>query len=279
MHPNPSEQAGDETDIVIARLAAAQHGAVARPQLLTAGVPAHRIDYRLRHGRLVRLHRGVYGVGPVPGRHRREMAAVLAAGPGAALGGSSAAGLLGLAAAPAAEAPVTVTTERDVRTGDPGIQVRRCTRLPDDEVRTVSGVPATTAARTLMDLADSLPDQELERAVAKALRRDLVRPGELRQIAGRHSRLPRARRLARLLDGDDVVFTRSEAERRFLALLQSARLPRPAVNRVVKGHEVDFLWRQERLVVEVDGRAYHSEDGAFEGDRARDGRLIAPATR
>lgn len=67
-------------DAVIAAVAAGQHGVVARAQLIEAGVPPHRIDYRLKRGRLESLHRGVYRVGPVAARYEKEMAAVLACG-------------------------------------------------------------------------------------------------------------------------------------------------------------------------------------------------------
>jgi very-short-patch-repair endonuclease len=92
--------------------------------------------------------------------------------------------------------------------------------------------------------------------------------------------LPRrgSRALRAALDGEPAL-TRSEAERRLLALIRAARLPRPETNVRVEGYEVDFLWRPQRLIVEVDGFAYHSSRHAFERDRARDAALQAAGYR
>jgi very-short-patch-repair endonuclease len=80
--------------------------------------------------------------------------------------------------------------------------------------------------------------------------------------------------LRALLDRNEgPAFTRSEAEERLLALVRAARLPHPELNVRVSGHEVDFLWRDARLVVEVDGFANHRTRAAFEHDRLRDAQL------
>jgi very-short-patch-repair endonuclease len=73
--------------------------------------------------------------------------------------------------------------------------------------------------------------------------------------------------------------TRSQAEERFLALIRTAELPSPDVNVPLHGFEVDFLWREQRLVVEIDGYAYHSDRQAFERDRSRDATLAAHGYR
>ena len=84
--------------------------------------------------------------------------------------------------------------------------------------------------------------------------------------------------LRELLDGRPTL-TRSEAERRLLALIRRARLPAPQTNVRVAGHEVDCHWHAERLVVEVDGYAYHAGRDAFERDRRRDTDLLAAGRR
>lgn len=71
------------------------------------------------------------------------------------------------------------------------------------------------------------------------------------------------------------ALTRSEAEERFLDLIRRAQLPAPEVNTRVHGYEVDFLWRAQRLVVEIDGFRFHSTRRAFEGDRRKDATLKA----
>jgi very-short-patch-repair endonuclease len=75
------------------------------------------------------------------------------------------------------------------------------------------------------------------------------------------------------------AFTRSEAEERLLSLIRRARLPDPEVNVQLEGLEVDFLWREQGLVVEVDGFRYHSSPSDFENDRRRDAELLARGLR
>lgn len=75
------------------------------------------------------------------------------------------------------------------------------------------------------------------------------------------------------------AFLRSEAEGRFLALVRKARLPPPECNTVLSGHEVDFLWRPQRLAVEIDGRSYHDSAAAMDRDRDRDADLAAAGFR
>jgi very-short-patch-repair endonuclease len=71
------------------------------------------------------------------------------------------------------------------------------------------------------------------------------------------------------------AFTRSEAERRFLSLCRRHGLPTPRANAVVEGYEVDFLWAEAGLAVEVDGAAFHHTRTAFHADRRRDRGLAA----
>jgi len=69
---------------------------------------------------------------------------------------------------------------------------------------------------------------------------------------------------------DEPAFTRSEAERRLVALLRAAKLPPPAFNHVIEGLEVDAVWRVERVVLEFDSYEFHASRSAFERDRRRD---------
>lgn len=73
--------------------------------------------------------------------------------------------------------------------------------------------------------------------------------------------------------------TRSEAEERFLALVRRAKVAAPVLNVAIAGFKVDFLWRAEKLVVEVDGRAFHTSHRRFESDRSRDAVLVAAGMR
>jgi very-short-patch-repair endonuclease len=73
--------------------------------------------------------------------------------------------------------------------------------------------------------------------------------------------------------------TRSVLEDTFLALLEQHALTRPEVNQRVAGYEVDMLWREQRLVAELDGRRYHEHARAFEHDRDKDATLVAAGFR
>lgn len=265
LRPQPSDVLGagepwrvEGADRRVAALAARQHGVVHFDQLLAAGLSRSAIKHRVGRGWLHRIHRGVYAVGhaalTVDGRCA---AALLACGEDAALSHWSAAGRYVLAEPPVL-VHVTVPAER--RPIHDGIVVHRSRVLSPADVRVVRGLPTTSPARTIDDLSWTAPRTRLERIVAEAQAQRLVTAAELRDGA------PRVRAL--LDDGPGV--TRSEAERLLLRLVRRAGLPAPATNVRVAGLEVDALWRAQRVVVEVDGYAFHGHRQAFEHDRRRD---------
>ncbi|MGH2962145.1 MAG: DUF559 domain-containing protein [Solirubrobacterales bacterium] len=262
------------------RIAARQHGVVTRAQLLELGFEPGAIDRRLEADRLRALHRGVYLMGSIAPPFALEMAAVLSCGAGAVLSHRCAASLWRLLSdgANATEIEVTVAGRDPGRR--PGVRVHRVRSIGRDEVRAFRGIPITTAARTALDLAAIVSQRELEQAVAEVLRRNLASHGALLALAARYPTRHGVPALRHLLERDErPALTRSEAEERFLALVRRAELPPPEVNVSVRGFEVDFLWRQERLVVEVDGFAYHSDRRTFENDRRRDAELAAHGYR
>jgi very-short-patch-repair endonuclease len=239
--------------------AAMQHGCVTTAQLAAAGVDRRKIGRGLAEGWLRRRHRGVYLLGPVESPLARYAAALLAVGADAAVSHADAAALY--AWLPPAAGDVHVTTTRRTRRRR-GIRVHLAIALPQSDVRLLHHLRVTSPQRTLRDLARARhPD--LERAAAEAETRRLVTPAELRDLLGPH----------------DPAFTRSEAERRLLALVRAANLPAPRTNARLGRYEVDFLWPEHRLVVEVDGFAFHASRAAFERDRARDAELTARGYR
>jgi hypothetical protein len=146
--------------------------------------------------------------------------------------------------------------------------------LPAEDRAARDGIPVTTLARTLLDLGEVVSSRQLERAFEQA---ELLRLLDLRAIEALAKRA-RGRRglrpLAALLSGaSEPAMTRSELERRFLELCRHANLPIPVLNAVVAGLEVDALWPSQRLIVELDGYAYHRTRAAFERDRGRDAAL------
>ena len=255
----------------MATLAARQHGVVSCRQLLAVGVSDDTIWRWTRGGRLHRVHAGVYSVGhPLLDGHGRWMAAVLACGHRAVLSHRSAAALWGLL--PVASGPIEVTIPLGGGRRQPGIGVH-VTRITDIPYMTeFEGIPCTTAARTLLDLAAVVNHRRLRRALEQAIFLGIFDRTELDAAIARAPGRRGVRKLRRLLASvsDDPPLLRSELERRFLDLVRRAGLPCPIVNGLVAGHEVDFHWPTECLVVETDGRAAHARTGAFERDRRRD---------
>jgi very-short-patch-repair endonuclease len=264
----------------IARLAERQHGLVATRQLRALGLSRNAIAARAAAGRLHRIHRGVYAVGhPVLPRGGRWMAAVLAAGPGAALSHASAAALWEIRPTQATRIDVTVRTAGGRR--QPGLRIHRAQALRADETTHRHAIPVTTPARTLLDLASSLPRRALERALDQAEILELFDLGELRRLIDAHRGQRGARRLVAALTEHEggTTITRSELEERFLTLCRRQGMARPRVNATLCGLEVDFLFAAQRLVVEVDGYRFHRSRRAFERDRQRDALVAAAGYR
>ena len=238
---------------------------MSRAQVLALGFDRGGIERRLTSGRLHRLYRGVYAVGhTVLSRNGAYLAAVLACGPNAALSHRSAAALWGLRPSNAPRIDVTVPHTSGFRTTRT-IVIHRPLLAPVP--MTHAGIPVTTPGRTLADLALALPRRQLENAFEAAERLRLHV-----EIDDDH---PGARRLRDVAASGDVPFTRSELEDAFLELCDDYGIPRPLVNSVQEGFEVDFCWPAQRLIVETDGHAHHGTRAAFERDRARDALLTA----
>jgi very-short-patch-repair endonuclease len=263
----------------IARLASRQRGVISRTQLLEAGLTRNAIDIWLRSRRLHPLYRGVYLLGHAhPAAGARELGAVLACGPGAVISHLSATALWRLLRLETEVVEVTVAG-RD-RRHRRGIRLHRVRTLDRRDVHKLGGIPITTPARTLLDVAAALPARNLEQALAEAQARRLVHRSHLTSLLARYPTRPGTRALRQLIAADTApALTRSEAEERFLALIRAAELPAPEVNARLAGYEVDFLWREQGLVVEVDGFTFHGSRAAFERDRRRDADLTARGFR
>jgi hypothetical protein len=148
-----------------------------------------------------------------------------------------------------------------------------CQRLEADEVTSMEGVPVTTVARTLLDLAAVLSQHQVERAINEAEVRHLASPVSLPDLLERYPRRHGTAALRAIFGARDGI-TRSELEAKFSRLIGSAGLSRPELNGLVRAGgrwlECDCVWRTQRLIVELDGRAFHATAAAFERDRARD---------
>ena len=242
---------------------------------------ARAAQARAAIGDLHRIHQGVYSLVPraLLTREGHWLAAVLAAGPGAVLSHRSAAALHEIRASSASRIEVTIPG-RSVRTR-PGIQIHRSTTLTEADITVVSNIPTTTVARALLDLADVIPRRPCERAFDQAEILELLDLSAINdQLERNSSRL--AAKLTRALLNEHYIGstpTWSELEEAFLAMCLVDDLPQPEVNQWITlpdggpAIRADFLFRDQRIVVETDSHKFHKTAQAFERDRDRDQRL------
>ena len=255
-----------------------QFGVVHRDQLLATGVGRGAISHRLATGRLISLYRDVYLIGA---RSRGPLTPAFAAcvhfRGAAALSHRSAAVLWALLDPEEERAEVTLAG----RGAHPreGLIVHRVSSLHRSDVRRRQGLPVTSPARTLLDLAGSEPQLILENALAEAKRRGLASDHEIGAAMKRAPGRAGCGRLRALIREGAPALTRSKAERLLLELIRKAELPPPLTNTKVCGHMVDLLWERQRLIVEFDGWEPHGRRQAFETDRRRDQRLVAAGYR
>lgn len=154
-------------------------------------------------------------------------------------------------------------------TARPGRSPAGSTR-PSATIARLDGIPLTSPTCTLVDLAATLPSDELEAAVNAADKLDLVDPDELRRSLDGMSPRRGVARLRRTLDRRTFTLTDSALERRFLPLARAAGLPPPRTGMRVNGFRVDFFWPDLGLVVETDGLRYHRTPAQQARDRLRD---------
>jgi very-short-patch-repair endonuclease len=203
------------------------------------------------------------------------MAAVLACGPGAVLSHHAAAALWGIRGGSRVE--VTVSRGRRPRAG-----IRtHWANLPADEITTHHGIPVTTVPRTLLDLSAVGQRHDVRSALRQAEQLRLTDPLGLGPLIDRYPRKPGIPILKAVFEEAQrgLSIVRSEFEERFQAFLLNAGLPDPKTNVRIEGIEVDCLWPEQRVIVELDGRSTHDTHHAFEDDRARDRRLEAAGWR
>jgi hypothetical protein len=226
------------------------------------------VEGRVEAGRLHRLHPGVYAVGHVAiSDQGRCLAAVLACGRGALLSHYSAAWLWGLSKHRPAPFHVTVPQPRR---GRPPIRLHYARSLTDEDRELQEGIPATSVARTLLDLAAASDADRLCRLIERAEELDKLDLGAVEAVLTRNRGHRGAGRLRRAIASHrPSPFTRSGLERRFLALALAAGLPRPSMNFNAHGFELDAYWPELRFAVELDSFRTHGTRGAFGRDRLR----------
>jgi hypothetical protein len=251
------------------RVVRRQWGVVSRRQLMVLGFSARGVEEWVRTGRLVPLHRGVFAVGH--DRLRPEghwLAAVMSCGAGAVLSHRAAARLWEIRHSDSGLIDVTVPSQNGRRSRRQGLRVHRSGRLAAEEVTVRHGIPVTTVARTLLDLADVLDDQALRRAVTEAEYRNIFDLTALIAVVQNNP----GRRGAKLMRAVEAAGhrTRSPLEGRFLSFIERWGVEEHEANVWLEGYEVDFLWRRVGLVVELDGLREHGTRAAVRRDRKKD---------
>jgi very-short-patch-repair endonuclease len=248
-------------------------------QLIGLGVSRRTIDRWISSGRLHEVYREVYAVGHSRvGQRGYWWAGVLAYGEGALLSHRSAAAVWGFGRQ---RRVVEVTAPRgrqgiDRRTG---VWIHRCRLYPEDRV-VRDGIPVTTVARTLFDIAEVDNEERLRRAWEEADRLHLLRLRAVEGVCERGYGRRALRPIRRLLaEARAPSRTRSPLEERFQNFIVAHRLPPPVTNVTVLDREVDALWPHSRLVVELDSWEFHGHRDAFERDRARDADFLLAGYR
>jgi predicted transcriptional regulator of viral defense system len=262
---------GRPVDVLLAELAAAQHGVVAVWQLYMLGLSGRRVEWRAARGRLHRIHRGVYAVGHNKLTERgRWMAAVLAFGKDALLSHRSAAAHRNLLRD--GRSVIDVTVPGRTRKGVRGVVLHQPRLLHPDDIDVVAGIPTTSVARLLMDIAATGPFRHLERAFEAAERERLLDMRKLHELMDRSPGHRGRKPVIALTEQfeEPPAHTRSRLEQRFFALCRKAGIPTPAVNAWVGKYEVDMLWQGPKIIVELDSWGFHGTRAAFERDRQRD---------
>jgi very-short-patch-repair endonuclease len=268
---------GADADRVIQEFGARNNRVVTRRALHAAGVEDNVLTNRVAIGRLYRQHHGVYLLDPPERASRVTLmtAVVEACGTDAVLSHRSAAELWELCPARPGLLEVTVVART---AGDrPAIRRHRVAELDGRDIRRRRGIPVTSPARTILDNARA-PD--LEELIAAGLAQGLVTERQIEQAIERCPTRRGVKRVRALLNQDGGARrTRSWGERRLLSLVRQAGLPVPLTNRLLYGFQVDAIWPEHRLVVEVDSWRFHGDRDAFETDRARDAVLLAHGYR
>ncbi len=254
-------------------LATKQHGIVTTRQLAALGYTRSSASKANGVGRLKRVHRGVYAVGHEDlSWNANCLAAVFAAAPSVA-SHWSAAWLWGFVRSAPSRLHVTAPTRRSTRKRE---FVVHFAALADADAAEVEGIPVTSWARTLLDLAPLVPADRLARYLRRANELKFFDVRLVEALLTRSTRHPGHTALQRAAAGfkPSVRVLRSDVERDFLAVIRAAGLPLPATNVFVGKYELDAYWEAERFAVEIDVFATHGSRGSFEADREREDDLL-----
>lgn len=255
----------------VPRIAKRQRGLITRPQLLALGFTRWAIARRVAKGLLHEIYPGVYLVGhTVAPPLACELGATLACGPDSFLSHFSAAQLWGLLEVQRRTVDVTVVG-RTCR-ARPGVTIHRSRQIQRSDLTRRAGILVARPGRVLLDLAETASEGQLARAWDEAHSRELINPDQMQKLIrrspGRHG-IPRLRQL---LERDATGISKSQAEARLSELIRRARLPYPEKNILLGQYEFDFVWRDRRYILELDG-GHHDRPSRRDYDNRRDSEL------
>lgn len=266
-----------------------QAGVISRSQLLGLGYSSAGITGRVKSSQLHRIYWAAYSVAREVERESVWWAGVLSAGVGSVLSHMSALHAWGISTH---SGPTEVTrltssgrppksARPSSRAGSatlvghseiPVLQIHHSRSLVQEEITTCRGIPVTTVARTFIDVAGRLGEGQLRSLLHEASRNRLLRFGEMRTAMDRSRGKKGLRKLRKIIDGWDpqTSLTRNGLEKLVLRLCRRGDLPTPLVNRIVAGREVDFLFEEFGLILEVDGGRDHNSPHGIERDKDKD---------
>jgi predicted transcriptional regulator of viral defense system len=267
--------------VSVAITASRQHGVVSTRQLEAAGLNRSAIRVRARTGRLHRIHQGVYAVGhdglTLDGRF---MAAVLAGAQDAYLSHWSTCALAGLVRWDDYR-PIDVTVRGTAARARAGIRFHRARALDPRDTTRIRGIPTTTPARAILEIAPHLSDDRLKRLVRQAQAEEVANVRQFAATLSRANGHRATRRLAALVATGPAA-TRSSHEDIVLDLILQAGFEHPIVNEKLDvgttPYRPDMRWPAQRLILEVDS-PWHDGRLAHELDATRQAALEAAGER
>ncbi len=260
----------------LAEIAKRDHAIVSLHDCRSCGLSDSGVHKRVEAGELHRKYPGVYAFGrPDLTANGRRMAAVKACGPGALVSHASGAALRQMRRSNASYIDVTIPAGRPIRRLK-GIRCHRAALAPQD-ISKVEGIPTTSVSRTLLDLATQISYEGLESAANEAEVLKIFDLREMEDLLGRSNGRRGIRRLRHVLEHGDISGenqSKSDLERLFARICAQYSLPSPSINRWIllgdEYHQVDFLWRSKKVVIEVDSRRYHRTGWKLARDARRD---------
>ena len=263
-----------QTDKLILDLAAGQGGVIRKDQALARGMSEGMIIKRIRSGQWRPLARSVYRIFDMLDPANRIRAAV-AGLPDAVVSHESAAEMLSIPRVWRGLAVVTVHSR--TTHSFPDVTIHRCHDLDESHIATIDGLPVTTMARTIVDLAALLRPRHLSAIVDDLLAAKKVTVSDVQDVASTVLRRgkPGSTSLRTVLAerAESPNENASRLELLGLDVLRSFQLPDPLLEYPIPWDEnrrFDAAYPDEKVAIEWDSRRWHTQVEAFERDRRRD---------